>query len=134
MPAKNGLACPKNPLGHLASSDCEYRFLFSLGFGIKSLIAVYTLDRMPGKIRVKSKEDAIMPRGMKKQINYEEELKKIDMQITRWKNTILELQERKKVLIQEREAAELSALYQAVKASGKTVDELISALKGEGAA
>ncbi len=75
-----------------------------------------------------------MPRGMKKQINYEEELQKIDMQITRWKNTILELQERKKALIQEQEAAELSALYQAVKASGKTVDELISALKGEGAA
>lgn len=72
-----------------------------------------------------------MPRSMKKQVNYEEELMKIDMQITRWQNTILELKERKKELEEEQKKSELSALYDAVKASGRSISSFIEEISAE---
>ena len=43
-----------------------------------------------------------MPRGVKKSVNYEEELLKIDAQITRWTNTIKELQDKKAAVLREK--------------------------------
>ena len=44
-----------------------------------------------------------MPRGVKKSVNYDEELMKIDAQITRWTNTIKELEDKKAVLLSQKE-------------------------------
>lgn len=67
-----------------------------------------------------------MPRGVKREINYEEELQRIDMRITRHKNAIQELQEKRREMIREKEQKEISALYEAVKASGKPIGDLIA--------
>ncbi len=66
-----------------------------------------------------------MPRGVKKSVNYEEELLKIDAQITRWTNTIKELQDKKAAVLREKEQKELSELKEVVESSGMTVHDLI---------
>ena len=66
-----------------------------------------------------------MPRGVKKSVNYEEELMKIDAQITRWTNTIKELQDKKDTLTSEKEQKELCELKEVVESSGMTVHDLI---------
>lgn len=69
-----------------------------------------------------------MPRGVRKPVNYAEEIQKIDMQITRWKNTIQELQEKRRELVEEQQRQELAALYEAVKASGRSVSDVVAQL------
>ena len=69
-----------------------------------------------------------MPRGVRKQINYDDELMKIDAQMTKWKNTISELEDQKKSLIQQKEQTEMSELYQFIKQSGKTPNEILAEL------
>lgn len=71
-----------------------------------------------------------MPRP-KKPVDYAQELARIDLQITRWKNTIAELQEERKRLEAEQEKAALDALYRAVRASGKSIGEAIALIAGE---
>ena len=66
-----------------------------------------------------------MPRGVKKSVNYEEELLKIDAQITHWTNTIKELQDKKAAVLREKEQKELSELKEVVESSGMTVHDLI---------
>lgn len=66
-----------------------------------------------------------MPRGVKKSVNYDEELIKIDAQITRWTNTIKELQDKKADLQSQKEQKELSELKEVVESSGMTVHDLI---------
>lgn len=75
-----------------------------------------------------------MPRGVKKSVNYEEELLKIDAQITRWTNTIKELQEKKAALLKEKEQKELSELKEVVESSGMTVHDLIQLVQHPDAA
>lgn len=66
-----------------------------------------------------------MPRP-KKPINYDEEIQRIDMQICKWKKTILELQEDRKALVEEKQKKELASLYQAIQSSGKSIAEVLS--------
>lgn len=66
-----------------------------------------------------------MPRP-KKPVNYDEEIQRIDMQICKWKKTILELQEDRKVLVEEKQKKELASLYQAIQSSGKSIAEVLS--------
>ena len=66
-----------------------------------------------------------MPRGVKKSVNYDEELMKIDAQISRWTNTIKELQDKKADLQSQKEQKELSELKEVVESSGMTVHDLI---------
>lgn len=69
-----------------------------------------------------------MPRGVKKIINYDDELMRIDMRITKYRNEIAELQEKRQALETEKRQMEIGTLYDAVKASGKSIEEVMSAL------
>lgn len=62
----------------------------------------------------------------KKPVNYEEELLHIDAQITKHENSIKELKEERRLLLQQQEQAEISKLYDLYKASGMTLEEIIS--------
>lgn len=70
-----------------------------------------------------------MARGVKKVVNYDEELMKIDAQITRWTNTIKELQDKKAALLSEKEQKELYELKEVVESSGMTVHDLIQMVR-----
>lgn len=72
-----------------------------------------------------------MPRGVRKQINYDEEINKIDMRITRYENTIKELKEERAKLETQKKQHEISALYEALQTSGLSIDEAISSLKSD---
>lgn len=63
-------------------------------------------------------------RGM----DFDAEIMKVEMQITRWKKTIVELEEKKRELLNAKREAEICALYDAVQRSGKSVDEVLSML------
>jgi hypothetical protein len=65
----------------------------------------------------------------KKPVNYEEEIQKLDMQITKWKNTIKELEEEKERLLNEKREKEVGVLYEAVRSSGKSVDDIIALIQ-----
>lgn len=73
-----------------------------------------------------------MPRGVKKSVNYDEELMKIDAQITRWTNTIKELQDKKAVLLNEKEQKELSELKEVVESSGMSIHDLVQLVQHPG--
>ena len=70
-----------------------------------------------------------MPRGVKRQIDFDEEINKIDMKITRWTNTIKELQEEKRKLEDKKKKKELSALYNIIQSSGLSVAEVVERLQ-----
>ena len=59
----------------------------------------------------------------KKPVNYVEELQKIEMQITRHKSSIKELEVQRKKLLEEKKSKEM-----AIQTSGKTVKEVLSTL------
>ena len=64
----------------------------------------------------------------RKPVNYDEEIRKLEMQIIKHQNTIKELEEQKEKLVQEKKNVEVSALYDAVVASGKKVEEIVAML------
>ena len=64
----------------------------------------------------------------KKPVNYVEELQKIEMQITRHKSSIKELEVQRKKLLEEKKSKEMGMLYEAIQTSGKTVNEVLSTL------
>lgn len=65
----------------------------------------------------------------KKARNFDEELMKVEAQITRHKNTILELEETRKQIVREKQQAELSAVYQTISDSGMSIDQVISLIR-----
>lgn len=70
-----------------------------------------------------------MPRGRKPQFRpYQEQLAILEEQIEMHQKAIAELKVRKKDLLAAKEKEEMTRLYQAVKASGKTPEELLEAL------
>lgn len=73
-----------------------------------------------------------MARGVKKSVNYDEELMKIEAQITRWTNTIKELQDKKAVLLNEKEQKELSELKEVVESSGMSIHDLVQLVQHPG--
>jgi phage shock protein A len=74
-----------------------------------------------------------MPRGKKKSAlqNIEEQIEKIDSDIEKCQDKIDELKSKKKELLDSKEHAELEALYAKVKASGKTIDDVLNALESK---
>lgn len=67
-----------------------------------------------------------MPRASFK--SYDEQIKEIDNKIAQLQDRISQLNNRKKALLASKEKEEMEALYQLVKASGKTPAELLAAL------
>lgn len=61
-------------------------------------------------------------------IDFDTEIIKVDAQITRWKKTIIELEEKRKELLNAKREAEINALYDAIQRSGRTVDDVLSLL------
>ena len=58
-------------------------------------------------------------------IDFDTEIMKVDAQITRWKKTIIELEEKRKELLNAKREAEINALYDAIQRSGRTVDDVL---------
>ncbi len=61
-------------------------------------------------------------------IDFDTEIMKVEAQITRWKKTIIELEEKRKELLNAKREAEINALYDAIQRSGRTVDDVLSLL------
>ena len=61
-------------------------------------------------------------------IDFDTEIMTVDAQITRWKKTIIELEEKRKELLNAKREAEINALYDAIQRSGRTVDDVLSLL------
>lgn len=61
-------------------------------------------------------------------IDYDTEIMKVEAQITRWKKTILELEEKRRELLNAKREAEIQTLYDAVQHSGKSVDDVLALL------
>ena len=61
-------------------------------------------------------------------IDFDTEIMKVEAQITRWKKTIIELEEKRKELLNAKREAEIIALYDAIQRSGRTVDDVLSLL------
>ncbi|HJB92111.1 MAG TPA: flagellar export protein FliJ [Candidatus Eisenbergiella merdigallinarum] len=64
----------------------------------------------------------------KKNMTYEEELVFLESEIANTEETLKQLKSRKKELEKVKEQEELKALYDAIKGSGKTVEEVIATL------
>lgn len=72
-----------------------------------------------------------MPRGVRKPIDYEEELQKIDMQITRWQNTIKELQEKKRELLEQKQQQEMKQIYVYMQENNLSSADLLARIQTE---
>ena len=72
-----------------------------------------------------------MPRGRKKVTpqTFDEKMDAVDAKIEDLKAQIKELRTEKKELEAEKEKAEISALYEAMKASGKTVEDVVKEIQ-----
>lgn len=64
----------------------------------------------------------------KKNMTYEEELQFVENEISKNEEYLKKLKARKKELGQKKEEEDLKLLYEAIKGSGKTVEEVISGL------
>lgn len=71
-----------------------------------------------------------MSRGRKAVVNYDDEITKIDAQIDKNKSLILELQDKRKELLQQKERSEMEALYLAVKSTGRPINEIVEVIQG----
>jgi hypothetical protein len=67
-----------------------------------------------------------MARGVRRSIN--DEIAKVDIQIDKCNQELLNLQEQRKQLLKQKEQADLELLYSYVKKSGKSVSEFLSEL------
>lgn len=65
----------------------------------------------------------------KKPVNYTEEMQKIDEQIAKYKAMVRDLEDQKKAFQAQKEKADLNALYQLVKDSGKSIDEIVGMIQ-----
>ena len=68
-----------------------------------------------------------MPR-IKKNMPYAEEMVFLDNEIAKTEETLKQLKARRKELDKIKEQEDIKALYDAIKGSGKTVEEVISTL------
>ena len=65
----------------------------------------------------------------RKPVNYNEEIEKIDLQITKLNNTIKELQTKKSALLQEKEMNDIKMLHDAIITSGLSVEDVLTKVK-----
>lgn len=64
----------------------------------------------------------------RKPINYEEEISRLDAQITRCDNTKAELARRQQLLTAQREAS-IGSLYDEIQNAGVSVDEIVKMIR-----
>lgn len=69
-----------------------------------------------------------MPRG-KKNLTLEERIQAIDTEIEEKKQAIVVLKEQKAALEKEKKQKDIEALYEVLKESGKTVDDIKALIK-----
>ncbi|MVB10238.1 hypothetical protein CAFE_09160 [Caprobacter fermentans] len=74
-----------------------------------------------------------MPRGKKKTAleTFNEQIEKIDAQISTHQDKLNELKAQKKDLLEQRKKSEVEMLYQKIQESGKSIDEVFEMFKQE---
>ena len=72
-----------------------------------------------------------MPRGIKKQINYSEELSKIDARIIHHQNNIKELKEKREELLQQKDKEEIVSLKNYLIQNHLTTPDLIALVENQ---
>lgn len=66
-----------------------------------------------------------MPRGVKRVIDYDEEIAKVDARIVHHTNSIAELKEKRAALMEEKQRANMSTIYDYMQKNGLSPDELL---------
>ena len=69
-----------------------------------------------------------MPRGVKKQRDFAKEIEEIEFKISRKQEQLEALNAKKSEIEREREQAELHKVYEAMRATGKTPEEVVAML------
>jgi hypothetical protein len=69
-----------------------------------------------------------MPRGVKKEINYAEEIQKIEMRITHHQNSIKELEEKRQILIQQKNEKDMNLLFTFLSENNISAEDLLQQL------
>ena len=69
-----------------------------------------------------------MPRGIKKEINYKEEIERINLRILHHENSIKELEEKKESLIQRKTEKDVNVLTNYLTQNNLSAEELIQNL------
>mgnify|MGYP006966740625 CR=1 FL=1 len=72
-----------------------------------------------------------MPRGIKKQINYSEELSKIEARIIHHQNSIKELKEKREELLQQKDKEEIVSLKNYLTQNHLTTQDLIALVENQ---
>lgn len=70
-----------------------------------------------------------MPRGVRKEINYKEEIEKINLRIVHHENSIKELEEKRNDLIQRKNQKDVNFLTDYLSKHNLSAEELINNLK-----
>ena len=73
-----------------------------------------------------------MPRGVKKTVDYDAEIAKIDEMIVKQSEVLSKLKAEKKALREEKKATEVKALQEFIAKEGKTVAEILEIVKNAG--
>lgn len=69
-----------------------------------------------------------MPRGIKKEVNYKEEIEKVNMRIIHHENSIKELEEKREHLIQMKNQKDVHIITNYLAQNNLSAEELISNL------
>lgn len=70
-----------------------------------------------------------MPRGVKKEINYKEEIERVNLRIVHHENSIKELEEKKENLIQRKNQRDVNILTNYLTQHNLSAEDLIANLK-----
>ena len=70
-----------------------------------------------------------MPRGIKKEINYKEEIERVNLRIVHHENSIKELEEKKENLIQRKNQRDVNILTNYLTQHNLSAEDLIANLK-----
>lgn len=69
-----------------------------------------------------------MPRGVKKTINYSEEIQKVEMRIVHHQNSIKELEEKRQMLIQQKNEKDMNLLFTFLSENNISAEDLLKQL------
>lgn len=69
-----------------------------------------------------------MPRGVKKEINYAEEIEKVSLRIIHHQNSIKELEEKKQTLINQKNEKDMNLLFSYLSEHNISAEDLLKQL------